>query len=234
MAQTRILMVLTSNKRLGMYEGETGLWLSNFVAPFFAFENAGMTAEIATIAGGAPAIDPKSLNDSAHADAVKLFNEDERLKAGLDQAPALREVHISSYDAIVLPGGRGATWDHPASAELTVALEQFALQGKPIAAIGHGTAGLVPVMDKRSQPLTRGRQVACYSAAEEAADGFDRVVPFLIERKLGDLGAVIEPAAPGEARVAVDEFLITGQNAASAMPVAEALIEMIRGARIAA
>ena len=30
-----------------------------------------------------------------------------------------------------------------------MALEQFALQGKPIAAIGHGTAGLVPVMDKR-------------------------------------------------------------------------------------
>lgn len=234
MAQTRILMVLTSNKRLGMYDGETGLWLSNFAGPFFALERAGMAAEVATISGGAPAIDPASLKDEAHAEAVKTYMDDERLRAGLDLAPALREVQISSYDAIILPGGRGATWDHPASAELTVALEQFALQGKPIAAIGHGTAGLVPVMDKRSQPLTRGRKVACYSAAEEKAAGYDRVVPFLVENKLRDLGAEIEPAGAGEPRVAVDEFLITGQNAASAQPVADALIEMILSARIAA
>lgn len=234
MAQTRILMVLTSNKRLGMYDGETGLWLPNFAAPFYAFEAAGMTAEVATIGGGAPAIDPASLDDAQGAEAVKRYMEDARLRAGLDQAPALREVQTSAYDAVFLPGGRGATWDHPASAELTVALEQFALQGKPIAAIGHGTAGLVPVMDKRSQPLTRGRKVACASADEEREAGFDRVVPFLIENKLRDLGAEIETAAPGQPRVEVDEFLITGQNAASALPAAEALIEYIRSARIAA
>jgi putative intracellular protease/amidase len=234
MAQTRILMVLTSNKRLGMYEGETGLWLSSFAAPFYAFEDAGMAPEIATIGGGAPAIDPASKTDAQDADAVKRCLEDERLQSGLYHAPALREVQTSAYDAIFLPGGRGATWDHPASAELTVALEQFALQGKPIAAVGHGAAGLVPVMDKRSQPLTRDRKVACASIEEEKAAGFERVVPFLLEAKLRDLGAVIEPAQPGQPRVAVDEFLITGQNAASALPAAQALVEMIRGARIAA
>jgi putative intracellular protease/amidase len=234
MAQTRILMVLTSNKRLGMYEGETGLWLPSFAAPFYAFEDAGMAPEIATISGGAPAIDPASMNDPQATDAIARYNADDRLRAGLEQAPALREVQTSAYDAIFLPGGRGATWDHPASAELTVALEQFALQGKPIATVGHGAAGLVPVMDKRSQPLTRDRKVSCVSIDEEKAAGFDRVVPFQIEAKLRDLGAVIEPAAPGTPRVAVDEFLITGQNPASAMATAEALVEMIRGARIAA
>lgn len=234
MAQTRILMVLTSNARLGMYDGQTGLWLANFAAPFYAFEDAGMAPEIATIRGGAPAIDPASLKDGVESDAVARCLADARLQAGLEQAPALRQVQISAYDAIFLPGGRGATWDHPASAELTVALEQFALKGLPIAAVGHGTAGLVPVMDKRSQPLTRGRRVACLSAAEESAAGYDRVVPFLIEAKLRDLGAVIEPAAPGQPRVVVDEFLITGQNAASARGTADAMIELIRGARIAA
>ena len=234
MAQTRILIVLTSNPRLGMYEGQTGLWLSSFAAPFYAFEDAGMAAEIATIRGGAPAIDPASLTDALEADAVKRCREDARLQAGLGQAPALRQVQTSAYDAIFLPGGHGASWDFPASAELTVTLEQFALKGKPIAAVGHGTAGLVPVMDRRSQPLTRGRTVACPSVEEERAAGWDRVLPFLIETKLRDLGAVIEPAAPGKPRVAVDEFLITGQNPASARGVAEALIEYVRGARIAA
>lgn len=234
MAQTRILMVLTSNPRLGMYEGDTGLWLSSFAAPFYAFEDAGMAPEIATIRGGAPAIDPASLSDPLETDAVKRCLDDARLQAGLAQAPALRQVQTSAYDAVFLPGGHGASWDFPASAELTVALEQFALKSKPIAAVGHGTAGLVPVMDRRSQPLTRGRRVACPSVEEERAGGWDRVLPFLIETKLRDLGAQIEAADPGTPRVAVDEFLITGQNAASARAAADALIRYVRDARIAA
>lgn len=234
MAQTRILMVLTSNARFGMYEGQTGLWLGSFAAPFYVFEQAGMSPEIATIRGGAPAVDPASLADASEAEAIARCQADARLQAGLAQAPALRQVQISAYDAIFLPGGHGAAWDHPASPELTVALEAFALKGRPIVAVGHGTAGLVPVMDRRSQPLTRGRKVACPSAAEDKAAALDRVFPFLIETKLRDLGAAVEPAAPGTPRVVDDEFLITGQNAASARPAAEMLVRMIRGAAIAA
>lgn len=234
MAQPRILMVLTSNFRLGMHDGKTGLWLANFAAPFYALEDAGFSPEVATIQGGAPAIDPASLTDPLEGDAVARCLADSRLQAGLAEAPNLRRVQVTAYDAIFLPGGRGATWDHPASAELTVALEQFALKARPIAAVGHAAAGLVPVVDKRSMPLARGRNVACYSAEEERAAGFVGVVPFLIETKLRELGAKIDPASPGEARVAIDEFLITGQNTASARGVAEALISLLKSARIAA
>lgn len=234
MAQSRILMVLTSNARMGMHGGETGLWLEEFAAPFYAFEDAGMVAEVATIQGGEPPIDQRSLTEESRTDATRRCLEDARLQEGLKAAPALRTVQTSAYDAVFLPGGHGAMWDFPACPELTVALEQFALQAKPIAAVCHGPAALVPVMDKRSQPLTRGRQVACFSDEEERVVGLDRTVPFLLEKKLRDLGAMIEPAAPFQPRVCVDEFLITGQNPASSAATAEALIEVVRGARIAA
>lgn len=234
MAQSRILMVLTSNARMGMNDGETGLWLDEFVAPFYAFEDAGLTPEIATIKGGAAPIDPRSLTPDSQSEATRRYFEDVRLQEGMKAAPALRQVQTSIYDAIFLPGGHGAMWDFTASPELTVALEQFALQSRPIAAVCHGPAALVPVMDKRSQPLTRGRRVAVFSDAEERAVAMDRVVPFLLERKLRDLGAIIDPAEPFKPKVAVDEFLITGQNPASALGTAEALIQMMRGARIAA
>jgi putative intracellular protease/amidase len=230
MAQTRVLMVLTSNPRFGMHGGETGLAFDTFAAPFYAFEDAGMSAEIATIRGGEPPFAPNTPETAA----TKRAREDARLMEGLRQAPALRQVQTSLYDAVFLSGGHGAAWDFPACPELTVALEQFALQGKPIAAVGHGAAALVPVMDRRSQPLTRGRTVACPSIAEDKEAGVDGVLPFQIEAKLRDLGALIEPAAPFAEKVAIDEFLITGQNAASAAGAAEALIQAIRGARIAA
>jgi putative intracellular protease/amidase len=234
MAQTRILMILTSNARMGMHDGETGLWLDEFATPFYAFEDAGMSPEIATIKGGAPAIDPRSLTDEAQTDATRRCLDDARLQEGLKSAPALRQVQTSLYDAVFLPGGHGAMWDFTASPELTVALEQFALKGLPIAAVCHGPAALVPVMDKRSQPLTRGRRVACFSDEEERAVGMEGVAPFSLERKLRDLGAVIEHAPAFQSHVEVDEFLITGQNPASSAAAADALIEMIRAARIAA
>ena len=234
MAQTRILMVLTSNARMGMYGGDTGLWLDSFAAPFYAFEDAGLSPEIATIKGGAPAIDPASVTDAAHTEATRRCLADARLQEGLNAAPMLRKVQTSAYDAIFLPGGRGAMWDFTACPELTVTLEQFALKGRVIAAVGHGVAALSPVMDPRGAPLTRDRRVACFSDAEERAEGFDGAMPYLLETKLRSLGALITPAAPFTAHVEADGLLITGQNAASALGAAQALIAHIESARIAA
>ena len=234
MAQTRILMVLTSNDRLGMHGGHTGLWLDSFAAPFYAFEDAGMAPEIATIKGGAPAIDPASTAEAAQTDATRRMTGDARLQTGLAEAPALRRVQVTAYDAIFLPSGRGALWDFTACPELTVTLEQFALKGRPIAAVGHGVAALAPVMDPRGAPLTRERRVACFSDEEERAEGFAGAMPYLLETKLRSLGALIAPAAPFTAHVEADGLLITGQNAASALPAAQALIAHIENARIAA
>lgn len=234
MAQTRILMVLTSNDKYGVNGGETGLWLEEFAAPFYAFEDAGISAEIATIRGGAPAIDPKSIEESRLTESSRRCLEDTRLREGLNQAPAMREVQSSVYDAIYLPGGHGALWDFAASPELVVALEQFSLKNLPIAATGHGVAALTPILDRRGQPLTRGRKIACFSDEEENEIGVAALLPFLLESKMRQLGAELSPTPPFTSNVCVDDALITGQNGASAAATAAALIQLLRDARAAA
>ena len=54
----KILMVLTSHAKLGNTDKKTGLWLEEFVAPYYVFSNAGAVITIASPLGGQPPIDP--------------------------------------------------------------------------------------------------------------------------------------------------------------------------------
>lgn len=234
MAQPRILMILTSHSELGRSGEKTGLWLEEFAAPLYAFSDAGYSPAIATIKGGAPAIDPRSETGDAVTEAVKRYQEDRNLQDVLAQSPRLSNVATLSYDAVFLPGGHGTMWDFPTSPELTVMLEQFALRNKPIAAVCHAPAAFAPVMDRSGAPLVKGRRVSCFSDEEERAVGLDGAVPFMLESKLRQLGAEIAPAEPFQSQVSVDGNLITGQNPASSKAAADAMIELLRAGQSAA
>jgi putative intracellular protease/amidase len=73
-----------------------------------------------------------------------------------------------------------------------------------------------------------GRRVTGFSNAEEDAVGLSRVVPFLVEERLKELGAVYECTEAWGPLVVVDGGLITGQNPASSERVAEALLQALR------
>jgi putative intracellular protease/amidase len=51
-----ILMVLTSNDRLGASDEKTGLWLEELAAPYYAFKDAGANATLVSPLGGQPPI----------------------------------------------------------------------------------------------------------------------------------------------------------------------------------
>ena len=63
--------------------------------------------------------------------------------------------------------------------------------------------------------------------SEEAAVGLTRVVPFLVEDRLVELGGRDEKADDWTPFVIVDGLLITGQNPASSVGVADALLEAL-------
>lgn len=232
MAQPRVLMVLTSNNRFGMHGGETGVWLEEFAAPVYMLAEAGMKIGIATIKGGPPPIDPKSLEDDAMTDATRRFQQDEAMRSVLAEAPKLASVGALDYDAVFLPGGHGTMWDFPTAPELTVMLEQFALREKPIAAVCHGPAALAPVMDRRGRPLVEDKTVSVFTDAEEEAVGLMGLVPFSLEQKMRALGAEIASAEPFKPKTSVSGNLVTGQNPASSLGCAEALVQLLRGAAV--
>jgi putative intracellular protease/amidase len=75
--------------------------------------------------------------------------------------------------------------------------------------------------------LVAGKEVAAFTDEEEAAVKLDAVVPFALETTLRQRGATFVESPNFQARVAVADRLVTGQNPASATGTAEAVVELI-------
>jgi len=97
----------------------------------------------------------------------------------------------------------------------------------------HGPAALRHTTGERGAPLVAGRAVTGFTNTEEAAVGLTNVVPFLLEDELKRLGGRYSRGPDWQVNVAVDENLITGQNPASSAATAEAVVEALRGSRVA-
>ena len=80
-------------------------------------------------------------------------------------------------------------------------------------------------------PLVKGRRLTSFSNAEE--DGYaSEDVPFELETALVAEGAKYESTAVWQPKIVVDGRLMTGQNPASAGPLAEAIVEAFVGSAV--
>lgn len=76
--------------------------------------------------------------------------------------------------------------------------------------------------DMSEKVLTsKGRKIAAFTDSEENVVGLSETLPFLLERKLRELGANIQKSGNFEAFAVADGNLITGQNLMSSELVAE-------------
>lgn len=103
--------------------------------------------------------------------------------------------------------------------------------GGAVSAVCHGPAGLVNLKLSDGAYLVAGRTVAAFTDDEERAAGLDEEMPFLLASTLVERGAHHTTAPNFEPNVEVDGQLVTGQNPASAAPLAEALVEVIKARR---
>ncbi|KAJ9121289.1 hypothetical protein QFC24_004625 [Naganishia onofrii] len=104
---------------------------------------------------------------------------------------------------------------------LTTYRAQFYSSGKITAAVCHAPA-VFKNTTHDGKPLVAGKKFTGFSNAEEEAVGMTNDVPFLLESALKDLGGQYEKAPEAWAPwVVVDGNLYTGQNPASAGPLAQ-------------
>lgn len=82
---SRIVMVLTSSSGGGALERLTGFWFEELAAPYWEFRDAGHEVHLASIKGGAPPIDPASLDAEAVTESVRRFRGDDKAVAALEQ-----------------------------------------------------------------------------------------------------------------------------------------------------
>ncbi|MEG1832269.1 MAG: type 1 glutamine amidotransferase domain-containing protein [Burkholderiaceae bacterium] len=223
----RILMVLTSHGELGSTGRKTGLWLEEFAAPFYAFLAAGCEVVLASPRGGAVPVDPGSLADSAQTEATRRWADDDLNRGLITRTLPLSSVTASDFDAVFYPGGHGPMWDLAGDPGNAAVLSQFWCAGKPVGAVCHGVAALLAARDADGQSLLEGRHVTGFSDAEERAVGLDEVVPFLLQDRLLAARAIYEEAPPFKAHTVVDGRLVTGQNPASSVGAAHALLGLL-------
>ncbi len=95
-------------------------------------------------------------------------------------------------------------------------IESLNGEGKLIAAVCHGQAGLLNARNTSGEPLIKGRKVTGFANTEERLVGLRDVVPFLLEDAVkergGDFGSALLPTTSHTVR---DGNLLTGQNPAS-------------------
>lgn len=223
-----ILIVLTSHDTLGDTGRKTGFWLEEFAAPYYAFLDAGATLTLASPQGGQPPLDPKSDDPDAQTDDTRRFRQDAEAQRRLANARRLAEVQAADYDAVFYPGGHGPLWDLAEDARSVSLIETMLAAGKPVAAVCHAPGVLRHAKTADGKPLVQGRQVTGFSNTEEAAVQLTAVVPFLVEDELAMLGGLYSKAADWQPHIVSDGLLITGQNPASSVGVAQALLERLK------
>jgi putative intracellular protease/amidase len=227
---TKILLLTTSHDKMGDTDHKTGSWVEEVAAPYYILTDAGIEVTIASIAGGAVPFDPNSLKDDAvKAEPAQRFLKDKAVQKLVKDTPAFASLNPNSFDGIFMPGGHGVMWDLPGNEILASWLKRYEAEGKIIAAVCHGPAGLVGAVREDGKPLVAGRNVTGFTDAEEKAVGLDHVVPFPLESKLRALGGVFSSGGDWQPHAVRDGHLITGQNPMSSELVGEKILEALKG-----
>jgi putative intracellular protease/amidase len=227
MAQPRILIVTTSNARLGDGGKPTGLWLEELATPYFVLRDAGVDITLTSIRGGEIPLDPRSVEGDDVPASAQRFLADGTLRAAIRDSLPVEAMRGEDFDAVFLPGGHGTMWDLPDSVRLARLVGEADAAGRIVSAVCHGPAGLVAARRADGRPLVEGRKVTAFTNAEEDAVGLRDAVPFLLETRLRELGARFESAPVFQPHAVRDGALITGQNPASSGPVAKLVVEAL-------
>ena len=227
MTSPRILIVLTSHDQMGDTDNKTGFWLEEFASPYYVFVDAGAEVTLASIQGGLPPVDPKSNLPEWETEKTRRFDSDTEANQKLQNTLAVAELDAGNYDAIFLPGGHGPMWDFSQSTTLANLIEAFDEEEKVIAAVCHAPAALVMVKTSNNVPSVKGRRLTSFTDSEERTMELEKIVPFLLETRLRELGADFKKSEDFQSFIVRDGNLITGQNPASSAAAAEEVLNAL-------
>lgn len=229
---SKILIVLSAADTWTRADGskyQSGVWAEEFVVMDEKFIAAGCTVVIATPGGVAPTIDPHSMNP----DVVGQNNVDhfqayfDKIADRLAKPLVLADVVTSDYDAIVIPGGHGPVEDLYKDSDMGRVLFEANRAGQLIAPVCHGQAALLAAKDEAGEWLFKGRRMTSFSDEEEVELGTADNAPWLLADTLRKSGAAYEKGPNWGAYVVTDGNLLTGQNPASSLPLAEAVLKAL-------
>jgi len=222
-----VLIVLTSHDQLGDTGKKTGFWLEEFAGPYYHLEDAGVQVTLASPSGGQPPLDPKSDEPGFQTDHTRRFEQDPVAQKALANTARLADMKVDDFDAVFYPGGHGPLWDLHNDKDSIALIESFIAAKKPVATVCHAPSVLLKAKNENGEPLVKDKHVTGFSNSEEAAVELTDIVPYLLEDQLTAMGAKYQKVEDWNSLAVVDGLIITGQNPASSVAVAAALLTAI-------
>lgn len=228
----KILFVVTGASYWTLRDGHrhpTGYWAEEFVAPYTAFTEAGHEVTVATPGGVVPRVDTRSLRPEMAGGAQKARQEEEVMERAdeLRWPIALKEVRLEDYDAVYYPGGHGPMQDLAFDADSGKLLVEALASGKPLAVVCHAPAALLATRDAEGNSPFVGYRITGYTNDEEEAVGLASRAKWLMEDEVTKLGVEFCRGPIWQPYTVVDRNLYTGQNPASAEPLARELLKVL-------
>ncbi|MET9358268.1 type 1 glutamine amidotransferase domain-containing protein [Streptomyces sp. NPDC006617] len=226
----KILLAVSSHDVLGDTGNRTGYSVSEAAHPYNVFVSAGHEVDFVAVRGGEP---PAVVFDGEENDPeVVGFLADETAQAKLRATRPASQVRSDGYRAIFYVGGHGAMWDFPVSPDLARLAVEIYERGGVVSAVCHGPAALTELRLSDGTRLVEGKRVTSFSNEEEQSLGLVDVMPFLLEDRLKERGARHSKAPNYEAHTESDNRVMTGQNPASAAPLAELVVAELKNAAV--
>ncbi|POY37591.1 type 1 glutamine amidotransferase domain-containing protein [Solitalea longa] len=216
----KVLFVVTSHDKKGDTGEPTGFYLAEVAHPWEVLHRAGYEIDFVSPKGGKAPVDGFNLEDATN----KEFWNDAKYRAKIENTMKPSEVKPEEYSAIFYAGGHGTMWDFADNKELAAIAQKIYENNGIVSAVCHGPAGLVNIKLSNGKYLVEGKKINSFTNEEETAVGLEKVVPFMLESKLIERGAIFEKSGLWQIHVVTDQRVITGQNPASAKSVGEATL----------
>ncbi len=229
---SHVLLIVANPSISTTLGGPVGFWASELIHPYDELSKAGCQVTIVSPHGGKVEFDsfsdPRDASGYSKDDTLSLnyISQPEFMQL-LDNTPAITNLDMSEFDAIVVCGGQSPMFSFRQNRALIQLFSNFYATGKPTAALCHGTCVLLETKLPDGTYLIHGKTITGFANSEE--DYADRVVgqkvmPFRIEDEAKKLGANFvtkEAFAPHAVR---DGNLITGQQQNSGAETAKLVL----------
>jgi putative intracellular protease/amidase len=255
-----VLVVLSDAAKLDLRDQrvyDTGFYANELLQPVKKLLDAGHTITFATPLGKAPSVDRNSLDPSlfggqaAMQEHLALLEKLQLTSVAASPVVSLARVEqggYARYDAIYIPGGHAPMQDLIRSQAVGRLLAYFHNANKPTALVCHGPAALVAALDQPEpfvaqleaggKPAAKGwiyagyRMTVISNTEEEAGKGYlnGGVMKLTPQTALEQAGGKYSSGANWAPHVVTDRELITGQNPASAVAVADLLLARLPAA----
>ena len=224
-SQGRILFILASSKVHGNSTIPASISFGEVVNAWDIFHAAGYAMDFVSPDGG-----DLPILDAYVSDDVGARLQDDRIMGGLRNTLTPAQIDASRYRAVYYVGGSNAMYGVAENPVLQdIAMQVYERNGGVVSAVCHGTAGIVNLKLANGQALVSGKRISGYPEEDEDQDAaYFKEFPFLIRKTVESRGGLFSAINSDDPYIAVDGRVVTGQNYASAKPVAEAVVEVLR------